>query len=120
MYLNGNQAKPCFIILILSLLPLVAILVIDDVEVREEAGEAIVTIRKVGGAGFVINFDVETRAFTGSGAGATGQLRRITYNWYELPVYHIYSTRDVIDLSICDQFFDEVKLHTVAMMTPQS
>ena len=65
----------------------VTILVIDDVEVREEAGEVIVTIRKVGGAGYVVEFDVETRAFTGSGAGATGQLRNIhDYAWHRVPV----------------------------------
>ena len=52
-----------------------AILVIDDVEVREDVGNVTVTIRKVGGARFAINFDVETRDFTGSGPGATGQLK---------------------------------------------
>ena len=62
------------------------ILVIDDVEVHEEAGEAIVTIRKNGGAELRVNFDVETRAFTGSGVGATGQLRHITYSWNRFPV----------------------------------
>ena len=54
-----------------------AILVIDDVEVREDVGNVIVTIRKVGGAGFAISFNVETRAFTGSGPGATGQLSNV-------------------------------------------
>ena len=34
-----------------------AILVIDDVEVREEAGEVMVTIRIIGGAGFLLEFD---------------------------------------------------------------
>ena len=52
-----------------------AILVIDDVVVREDAASVMVTIRKVGGAGFIINFGVETRDYTGSGAGAIGQLR---------------------------------------------
>ena len=52
-----------------------AIVIIDDVDVREEVGTVDVTIRKVGNAGFVLNFDVATRAFTGSGLGATGQLR---------------------------------------------
>ena len=75
MYHNGKQVTPCIRVLtIFSTTLAVAILVIDDVEVREEAGTVDVTIRKVGGARFQVVFNVETRAFNGSGAGATGQL----------------------------------------------
>lgn len=48
-------------------------LVIEDVEVRENAGSVVVTIRNVGRVNTNLNFNVMTQDYSGTGLEATGQ-----------------------------------------------